>query len=416
MLAAFAVANLVYLAYDAFRFDHLPLWVLAGRGALALALVTGVLRVGRTGGGRTSGVITAVAGASLVCWFAVVVGAGGSSSAYFVMVPASPLIVAAAFPENALATPILAVIAMAGGLALLTAEGVSPARRGDWAGVALFLGLSAIVGAHLFRVRARRELAAEKAHAEAMEQLAESERRRAASERLAVVGELAAGVAHEINNPLGYVKSNVAFLRGIAGGCGDPEAAEVVADIATGVDRIAQIVADLRSFSRDVPDDAETCEVESVVDEALRFASYRVGCAATLMRKVGAVPPIRVPRRRLVQALVNLLLNAADAAAETPASRGTLRPWIRLEAGLDGGMVRFEVEDSGPGVAPALKARIFNPFFTTKGNKGTGLGLAVSLENVKRCGGTLEVGDGAAGGALFTIRIPAAGLAAASGA
>jgi signal transduction histidine kinase len=410
MLVAFAAANVAYLAYDALRLDPLPAAVIAGRAVVGVALVLGAFVIGRGRYGEVNRLITPIAAACLLGWFFVVAGAGGSASAYFAMVPAFPLIVAVAFPENGMGALVLSALSLAGGLALLASEGASAARLTEWGGVALFLGLSAIGSARVAWSRIVRELSAQKARAEAMENLARSEQRRAASERLAVLGQLAAGVAHEINNPLGYVKSNLGFLRTTAAASGgDPEPAEALADIVAGIDRIAQIVADLNSFSRDGSDESETCDVEGILDEALRLSSYRVQRSAAVLKKVGSVPPIRVPRRRLVQAVVNLVVNAAEALEQGAATPGrSVPPSIRVEAERDGDAVRIEVEDNGPGLDPSVKARLFEPFFTTKGNVGTGLGLAISLENVHRCGGTLGVADGTAGGARFTILIPAA--------
>ncbi len=416
VLAVFALANLGYFAYDALRLHPLPLLVIVGRSGIELAMlaILALLKRPRALVSDPRPLLRVVCCIALANWFLITAGAGGPSSAYFAMVPAFPLIYAAAFPDDPVGALINAALALAGGLVMLRLAGARPAYQIEWAGVACFLGVSAYAGAYFASRRTSRELGIEKARRQAVEQLSRSEKRRAAAERLAIVGQLAAGVAHEINNPLSYVKSNLRWLEAAASRVGaDAELTEVIADSVAGINHIAQVVTDLREFARDTPDDAELCEAAGLVDEALRLASVRLKGAADLVRRVEeGMPAILVPRRRLLQALVNILVNAADAVqrSSTGIASGT-RPWIRVEARRGQGCLQFEVEDSGPGVDARAREHLFEPFFTTKGVNGTGLGLPISLENVKRCGGTLEAGTGPGGGALFTIRIavPAAG-------
>ena len=411
-MALFCAANLLFFAYDAVRMRPLPALVVAGRCAIEITLVAGLLllRRPRAPGWDPAPLLRGICLTTLVLWLLVAAGAGGTSSAYFSMVLAFPLLLVAAFPEDAFGAVLVGAGDLAGGLVLLHLDGASAARRLEWGSVSVFLTFSAYVGAVLARRRVVREIRVEKAHREAVEQLATSEQRRAASEqrraaseRLAMVGQLAAGVAHEINSPLGYLRSNLRWLDEEAAQVReDPESKEVLADAVAGVNRIAQIVSDLNAFSRNAPDAMERCEARQVVEEALRLASLRLNRGAAVSLNVEpALPHIAVPRRRLVQALVNLLVNAADAVERAGADR-----WVRVEVRRDGEMVRFEVEDSGPGLTEEAKARLFEPFFTTKGSKGTGLGLAISRENVERCGGTLEAASGRAGGALFIASIP----------
>jgi signal transduction histidine kinase len=412
VLALFCLANLAYFAYDAIRLRPLPNLVFAGRCSIEVALLAGLLllRRPRAPGWDPARLLRGICFTVLVLWLLVAAGAGGSGGAYFAMILAFPLLLVAAFPEDAFGAILVGAGGLLGGFVLLHLEGASAARQLEWGGVSAFLTLSAYVGAVLARRRVIREIEGEKARREAVEQLARSEHRRAASERLAVVGQLAAGVAHEINSPLGYVRSNLKWLDEAAGRvCPDPESREVIADAVAGVNRIAQIVSDLNAFSRNAPDAMERCEVLQVIDEALRFASLRLARLARVTRGVEeGLPIIAVPRRRLVQALVNLLVNAADAVERGCPAGSTADRWVRVEAFRDGEHVRLEVEDSGPGLSDEVKAHLFEPFFTTKGSKGTGLGLAISRENVERCGGTLEAGTGRSGGALFIVKIPSA--------
>jgi C4-dicarboxylate-specific signal transduction histidine kinase len=409
-MGLFSLANLGFFAYDAIRLHPLPLLVLAGRCAIELTLLAGLLllRRPRAPGWDPAPLLRAVCFTALVFWLLVTKGAGGISSAYFAMVPAFPLLLVAAFPEDAFGAVLVGAGALLGVLVLLRLDGAGAARQVEWASVSAFLTFSAYVGAVLARRRVNREIGAEKARREAVEQLATSEQRRAVSERLAVVGQLAAGVAHEINSPLGYLRSNLKWLEEAAAQVNaDPESKEVLADAKAGVNRIAQIVSDLSAFSRSAPDALERCEGRQVIEEALRIASLRLNHVARVTLEVEeGLPPIFVPRRRLVQALVNLLVNAADAVERGGATGSSADRWVRVEASRDGEVLRLEVEDSGPGLSAEVKAHLFEPFFTTKGSKGTGLGLSISRENVERCGGTLEGRTGRSGGALFIARIP----------
>jgi signal transduction histidine kinase len=413
VLALFCVANLAYFLYDVARLHPLPRLLIGGRCGIEIVLLGGllVLRRPRVESWDPAPLLRGICFAVLLLWLLVAAATGGSSGAYFAMVLSFPLILVAGFPEDAFGAILIGAGDLLGGIVLLRLEGASAARLVEWGGVSVFLTLSAYVGAVLARRRVLREIEGEKARREAVEQLATSEHRRAASERMALVGQLAAGVAHEVNSPLGYLRSNLKGLdQAAARVCPDPESREVIADAVAGVNRIAQIVADLNAFSRNAPDARERCEVGEVIDEALRIASLRLSRLARVTHGVEeGLPHIAVPRRRLVQALVNLLVNAADAIERgCPASSAADR-WVRLEAFRDGEHVRLEVEDSGPGLSEEVKAHLFEPFFTTKGSKGTGLGLAISRENVERCGGTLEARTDRSGGALFIVRIPSAG-------
>ncbi|GMU05059.1 sensor histidine kinase [Corallococcus caeni] len=273
-------------------------------------------------------------------------------------------------------------------------------------------------GAEAFRKLRAAERTAHLERVEALRRLAESEsrrvrveRQRAEVERLVVVGQLAAGVAHEVNNPLAYVKSNLHYLQEEwAHGAPDDleDVRRVLDETQQGVLRIQQIVTDLRLFSREAPDGAESCDVAETLAEAQRLASVRLRSLGVVERDVTpGLAPARVTARHLVQVLVNLLLNAADALE---AARSSKPAHVMLRARMDDGRVRVEVEDNGPGIPEAALPRLFEPFFTTKPpGKGTGLGLALCRDYVARAGGTLEAENRAEGGARFILRLPVAG-------
>jgi C4-dicarboxylate-specific signal transduction histidine kinase len=243
----------------------------------------------------------------------------------------------------------------------------------------------------------------------AQAELAASEERRLRAERLAVVGTLAAGVAHEINNPLSFVRANLGFLdRSLSGKeASDPaEQRELVAESLVGVDRIRRIVCDLQGFTRD--DAGQTLvDAAAAVEEALRLSSLRTrGVAPVSTTIASGLPRVHGSHARLVQVLTNLLVNAADAIAEGPAPDPTIR--VALSATAAG--VRIVVEDGGPGLPPRVREHLFEPFVTTKPpGRGTGLGLPLAREYVAQMGGTIGASDREGGGTRFTIDLPAFG-------
>jgi signal transduction histidine kinase len=296
-----------------------------------------------------------------------------------------------------------AAASMVTGVALLAHEG-QPARA--LLIFSMLLLTSSVVGVagSLFFARSRAaELAADRARLEALQELATSERLRAESERLAVVGRLAAGVAHEVNNPLAFVMANLHCLQRDLGptGAGMPprEVRELLAETGVGLERIRQIVSDLRTFAREDLEGPQACDVAQVVDEALRIASVRVRRVATVQTALEpGLPLAAISARRLSQVLVNLVMNAADALEARPGAR----VWVSARA-HEGGL-ELRVEDNGPGLPPTTLERLFEPFFTTKPpGRGTGLGLALSREYVERHGGSLRADNRPEGGARFTL-------------
>ncbi len=244
----------------------------------------------------------------------------------------------------------------------------------------------------------------------AQEALVESQARVLQAERLAQVGRLAAGVAHEVRNPLAYIQANLRFLleewQEQARGASSAEYTEALQETMQGVERIHQIVKDLTAMSRDeaVTEDVGRCELAPVIDESVRLASVRL---KSLVKLEVERPPVetvvRAEPRRLGQVLLNLLLNAADAIEEAKVPEG--RVSLRVEPAAD--WVRLVVEDNGPGIKAEHLAKLFTPFFTTKGaGKGTGLGLTLSRQYVESFGGVLRAENRPEGGARFIVALP----------
>jgi signal transduction histidine kinase len=249
----------------------------------------------------------------------------------------------------------------------------------------------------------------EKAHREleaAHQELQQMHQRALEQERLSSLGMLAAGVAHEINNPMSFVTSNVnAMLRDMRDERNLSEVMkEYVDDVlpATldGIKRVNTIVADLRRFARGDPEAHTGYDFDTEVETALRIAHGQLGHVRVETDLGGVGHAVGRPRQ-IVQMLVNLLVNAGQATA----SGGR----VRITTRRDSDCVRVEVRDTGTGMSEETKRHLFEPFFTTKpAGEGTGLGLSVVHGIVKSHGGRIEVESEPGQGTCFTIRLPLA--------
>ena len=233
------------------------------------------------------------------------------------------------------------------------------------------------------------------------------------ADRLAAMGTLAAGTAHEINNPLSYVLNNAALLDELlaAGGPLDvAEARALLADLTSGGERIRTIVRDLMTLARDPGDAIEPVDVRVVLDGSLAVASNRLRHRAQVVRRYAdPLPLVAGNAVRLGQVFLNLLLNAADALPDGHADANT----VTVEAAPDDGGVVVRITDTGAGMSAAVRDRIFDPFFTTKDvGQGTGLGLSVSHGIVTALGGRIEVDSAPGRGATFAVHLRAATSAA----
>ena len=252
------------------------------------------------------------------------------------------------------------------------------------------------------------------------------------SEKMATIGQLAAGVAHEINNPVGFVSSNLNTLQRYADdllrllaayeaieaaptGAGlaqlqliktevDPaflreDIGMLLAESLDGVRRVTSIVQDLKDFSHVDAAERLWADLEAGLDSTLRLVDNELKYKAEVVREYGGIPQVECLASQLNQVFMNLLVNAAHAIKE--------RGRITIRTRRCGDTVHIEFEDNGGGIAPQHLDRIFEPFFTTKPvGQGTGLGLSLSYGIVQKHGGRIDVRSEVGRGTVFTVVLP----------
>jgi PAS domain S-box-containing protein len=255
------------------------------------------------------------------------------------------------------------------------------------------------------------------------------------TEKMASIGQLAAGVAHEINNPLGYVYSNLHTLRDYVTGLlrlvGAYEEVErqvptvdgawdslhvvksgidlenvrsdvvdLLAESQEGIQRVKKIVQDLKEFSHADSDDKwALVDLHKGLDSTLNIARNEFKYKATIEKQYGALPPVHCVLSQINQVFMNILINAGQAITENGK--------IRIATGVEGDEVWVDISDNGIGIPEESIGRIFDPFFTTKQvGIGTGLGLSLSYSIVEKHGGRIEVDSQPGGGARFRVWLP----------
>ena len=231
------------------------------------------------------------------------------------------------------------------------------------------------------------------------------------TDRTTAIGTLAAGVAHEINNPLAYVLLNLQYLlRELPRFDGSPSRLEQLIDrldeARHGTERVSTIVRDLRAFSRTSEDEQSAVDLRLVIGAAVKVAESQITARAKLVEDFAeGVPAVCANAARLEQVFLNLLTNAAQALPEGNKELQTVRVSLRVD---DTGKVVAEVADTGAGIAPELLDRVFDPFFTTKPvGVGTGLGLPICHSIVTALGGEIKVESTLGKGSVFRVVLPA---------
>ena len=269
--------------------------------------------------------------------------------------------------------------------------------------------------------------------AEAHDRLLQSEKMAAVGqlEKMAAIGQLATGVAHEVDNPVGFALSNLGLLGKYAddlqrlldayeqGGSPSSECAarverikkeigypELCADLKRlvdesleGLDRVRRIIFDLKDFARPGEPNWQCCDLHQGLESTLNIVWHEIKHKAKVEKRYGELPLVNCAPSQINQVFMNLLLNAAQAIEEYGR--------IIIRTGCDAETVWVEVSDNGTGIAPENVARVFEPFFTTKpGGQGTGLGLSLSYSIVQRHHGRIEVRAQPGGGCCFRVTLP----------
>lgn len=247
------------------------------------------------------------------------------------------------------------------------------------------------------------------------------------SEKLAAIGQLAAGVAHEINSPIGYVFSNLQTLAGyvhdllriidaVDGAASLDEVRQLkrsleyayirndvealIGESEDGIERVKKIITALKDFSHFEEDEFRLADLHRGLDTTLNMVNNELRYKAEVVKEYGQLPAVECMPSQINQVMMNLLVNAAHAIEQFGR--------ITLRSGHQGGWVWLEVEDTGQGIAPHLLNRIYEPFFTTKPvGKGTGLGLSLSYNIVRKHNGRIEVFSTPGQGTRFRVWLPA---------
>jgi two-component system NtrC family sensor kinase len=270
----------------------------------------------------------------------------------------------------------------------------------------------------------------EKAYAE----LKEAQLQIFQQEKMASIGQLAAGVAHEINNPMGFISSNLGTLNKyierlaefIAAGDRTPgsgdgsmvtenlhdlrkrlkvdfvleDSRQLIAESQDGAGRVRRIVQDLKSFSRVDLAECALMDLNESMETTINIAWNEIKYVATLKREFGPIPQIKCHPQQLNQVFLNLLVNAAHALEEQQGII-TIHTWSEDDN------VFVSVADTGCGIPEEIRQRIFEPFFTTKEvGKGTGLGLSISYDIIRKHDGEITVTSQVGVGSTFTVRLP----------
>ena len=218
---------------------------------------------------------------------------------------------------------------------------------------------------------------------------------RQAIERLALMGQLAGAVAHEIRTPLCVIRNDAYFLKLMADKLGE-EGMECIEEINKAVSKAERIVSDLLDFTRNPKSDPKEVEMDELIDDAIRAAGVPASLELIRHRK-HETSRVHVDVEQIERLLINLIQNAAYAAGEGG--------HVEIDTCVCGETLRLEVSDSGPGIAPENLERVFEPLFTTK-PKGIGLGLSVSRQYAERNDGTLTVQNVEGSGARFCLTLP----------
>ncbi|MDP3499847.1 MAG: ATP-binding protein [Myxococcales bacterium] len=326
---------------------------------------------------------------------------GGSHCIGFHTLWALPLIFGLFARDSRGGSFTIGVTSLVGGLFVLLRDESNPSRIAQW----VTLCVSAAVFGFVKQQLERRNLEVTVTETE------QAQTRLAAADRMASVGILAAGVAHEINNPMAYVTSNLEFVTKQVdvlqhkAGLIDREVDEALADAKVGCEKVTAIVKTLSRLSRPEGGPTAAIDLNQAIIDVLRLSRRELESVVKVNFVAGEIAPIPGDESRLGQVFLNLVVNGAHAVELRPDGPRTIdvRSYVR-----ELGQIVVEFKDTGAGIAPEALPRIFDPFFTTKPpGKGTGLGLAICAEIVEQHHGVIEVESTVGEGSVFRVVLPA---------
>ncbi|MFL5369557.1 MAG: two-component system sensor histidine kinase NtrB [Myxococcales bacterium] len=242
----------------------------------------------------------------------------------------------------------------------------------------------------------------------AEEELRRSQAQLRMADRLATVGTLSAGVAHEINNPLAYTIANLGYvaerLRDLPGSLDLDEVDTAIAEALEGAERVRRIVKDMKTLSRVDDETISAVDVERALDASVNMAIHELRQKANVVKEYAGVGSALANEGRLVQVFLNLLVNASQAIATSSPESNEVRIVTCLDAE---GRIAVEISDTGGGIPEDVLPRIFDPFFTTKPlGVGTGLGLSICHSLVTAIGGEIDVTSKVGAGTRFLLTLP----------
>ncbi len=372
-IVVLGVMSLLFLAAESPSFGKQPGYVLAARLAMSALLLSAPLLLARPlRPAVVQGIVHLFAAGVCGAFGAIAWGTGGTGSPYFAFLPMLSLVFTIAVPDAPLGSLVAGLCAGGVGLARVGVEGLGASQVAFWVLAFGSTTTYAVTGSIFHRRQRARERRLVDERVRAEEILAESERQRARAERLAVVGRLAAGVAHDVATPLASVKAGVGELedRMRFAGVDDPEVSAILSDVRASLDRIRGTVEELRRAAQADLGASEECDLAVVAEEARLTLAERFRASVAVVREPSELPHVRAVRAPLVNALVWIMVDASG--------RGVRR--LRISAQREGADVVVELRDDAQDLALAPldlpAAAVAEP----------GLALALAREDLVRAG------------------------------
>ena len=270
-------------------------------------------------------------------------------------------------------------------------------------------GIIVVVGSHFHSKSRFREFALRYQLDHQFKELQAAEVQLVQSEKLASLGRMSAGLIHEINNPLNYAKTGLYTIKKkgkLLPAEQQADFTEIVSDVEDGLNRVVNIVSDLRSFSHHDDSQTEDVDAADMIATALRFVSHEWTDKIKLEQNLASGLKIAANKNKLIQVCTNLLENSLDAL-KTKAFPAGESPLILITSRLENNLIKLAIRDNGPGIPASVRDKIFDPFFTTQDvGEGMGLGLSICRTIIQQCGGEIVLQSEPGQFTEFTLEFP----------